>query len=288
MKPNHDTFAELLNQGLGIRGAITSSQSSRPGQLEAGDLFLLKMPIPVSVTWCAVFSHTKDSRLWYCIPGDSFSLLASCDVAADEIENMMPLNFRCRCGLWVHAEDMKLSNRISQVSNDIVVALRAKVSALASDPIALLDDDEVGSDPDYEDWIDDLRVAVDSLRESLHDEPASTVRLVDRKSELVLTQQQLNLAAADADGDLELPKLIRTVQVFDSADGLLKACLYDDGVVLEWHPSEEESSKPTIACKGTDLAWTSQDGSFCTGLIEWMNGTADLSVNNELIQIVKD
>ena len=84
-----------------------------------------------------------------------------------------------------------------------------------------------------------------------------------------------------------MPKLIRTLQVFDSADGLLKACLYDDGVVLEWHPSEEESSKPTIVSQGIDLAWTSQDGSFCTGLIEWMNGTANLSVNHELIQIVK-
>ncbi|QDV11494.1 hypothetical protein CA51_13580 [Rosistilla oblonga] len=288
MKPNHDTFAELLNQGLEIQNAIASTQASRSERIESGDLFLLKMPIPASVTWCAAFSHSKDSDLWYCVPGDSFSLLANCDVASDETEHTMPLNFRCRCGLWIHSEDIDVSNRISQLTEDIVVALRDKVAALADDPIALLSGDEIGSDPDYENWIDELRIAVDSLRESLHDEPTISVRLVDRKSELALTQLELALAAADNDPEIELPTLIRTLQVFKSIDGLLKACLYDDGLVLEWHPSDEESSKPTIASHGTELAWTPQDGSFCTGLIVWVNGAVVVTVNHELVQIAKD
>lgn len=288
MKPNYDTFAVLLNQGREIQAAIRSAQSSRPERVEAGDLFLLRMPVPAPVTWCAVFSHTKDSNLWYCVPGDSFSLLANCDVGADEIEHMLPLNFRCGCGLWIHSEDIELANRISHVSDDVIVALRDKVSALASAPLSLLADDEIGSDPDYEEWIDELRVAVDALRGSLHDEPADSVRRVDKRSEIAMTSQELNLAAADGDSDLELPTLIRMLQISDSNTGLLKACLYDDGVVLEWHPQEEEAPIPAIGSLGTELAWTSQEGSFCTGLIAWVNGTADVLVNHEQIQIVKD
>ncbi len=199
----------------------------------------------------------------------------------------MPLNFRCGCGLWVHSEDIELANRISHVSDDVIVALRDKVSALASDPISLLADDEIGSDPDYEEWIDELRMAIDALRDSLHGEPADSVRRVDKKSEIAMTPQELRLAAADGDSDLELPKLIRMLQIFDSDEGHLKACLYGDGVVLEWHPLDEQASKPAIASHGTELVWTSQEGSFCTGLIAWVNGTADVVVNHEHIQIVK-
>ena len=290
MKPDKATFEKLLASGLEIRDAMVSSQSDRPERLDAGDLFLLKMPIPVPVTWCAVFSHSQDDDLWYCIPGDTFSEISNLDVAADDIEHMMPLNFRSQCGLWVHAEDIHFSNRMSQVSSDVVMALRAKVSALASDPIALLSDDESGSDPDYQNWIAELQVAVDSLRNSLHDEPTNSARLIGPDMAVDAYGEVLSLAADDSTQTAEqkVPILLETRQISDSGEGRLQVSLFEDGIIVEWKPKKEDTPTPTVLHDQTPLEWFPQQKDLhCTIVIPWNEKTVNLTLESEEISVLK-
>ena len=290
MKPDEGTFSELFGRGCDIRDRIAAGELSRQKRIEPGDLFFLKMPVALPVTWCAVFPHSKDGDLWYCVPGDSFSLVSAVDVSSPASTVRGELNFRCQCGLWVHAEDIDLSNRVDRLDGDEVESIRAAVSKLSADPIAILADDAVGSDPDYVEWIDDLRLAIDALLDSLHNEQVHSVRLIGAESAINQFGQPLSLAADDsarAEPDSNVPALRQTLQVFESTEGRLQARLYDDGVIIEWRPATIETTTPVVLHNEEAMEWFSQGDFWCTRLSPWRESQVELSANGEPVAFRK-
>jgi len=248
MIPEKETFTELFDRNCEIRENIVAEQSARPSRIESGDLFYLKIPIPVPVTWCAVFTHSKDDELWYCVPGDSFSIVANTDVTSPSTSVRTELHFRCHCGLWVHVDVIDLSNRVSQLNQSESQAIRAKVSSIASDPIGMTSNDS-SHDPDCVEWIEELRYAVDSLLHSLHDELTHFVRVIGPDAAIEVYSESLSLTADDATDSalgIEAPGLIETRQVLDSSKGRLLVNLYEDGLLIEWHPTASESTAPEV------------------------------------------
>ncbi len=289
MIPEKETFTELFDCNCEIREGIVAEQSARPSRIELGDLFYLKMPIPVPVTWCAVFTHSKDDELWYCVPGDSFSIVANTDVTSHSTSVRTELHFRCHCGLWVHADDIDLSNRVSQLNQSESQAIRAKVSNIAKYPIGITSDD-LSHDPDYEEWIEELRYAVDSLLHSLHDEPTHFVRVIGPEAALEVYGESLVLAADDATDSAfgtEALDLIETRQVLDSSRGQLRVNLYEDGLLVEWHPDVSEATAPKVQLCSVVLNWFPQGDYFCTQVIPWDGSAVDLQVDSELISVTK-
>ena len=181
MKPKKEDFEEVFDRSVEIRNKIIFEQSLRPKHLESGDLFYLNMPLPFPVTWCAVFTHSDDPCLWYCVPGDSFSCIASTDVKSQESAVRVQLNFRCHCGLWVHTDDIDLANRIDQLKKSDVQSIQDTLARIANDPLSVFAADDISEDPDYVEWIEDLRISVAALAHLLHDEPDSNegIRLRD-------------------------------------------------------------------------------------------------------------
>lgn len=290
MKPDRNTFANLFDVSSDVRAQISARERSRPKRLEAGDLFFLKMPVPVPVAWCSVFPHSKDRDLWYCVPGDSYSLASATDVSSPASPVRDELHFRCRCGLWVHAEDIDLANRFDRLDVAEVDSIRTVISELSANLIAILFDDEVGSDPDYIEWIDALRLAVDTLLDSLHNEESHSVRLIGIESVIAHLGQSLSLAADDSAtpvSDSTSPSLLQRLQVFDSVEGSLQACLYGDGVIVEWHPARIDSARPVVVHDATPMEWVSQETFWCTHLISWSDDRLQLSVNGELVGFIK-
>ena len=290
MKPDKRIFRVLFDRSCKIQEELRAAEQSRNKRLEAGDLFFMKMPVPVPVTWCAVFPHSKDGDLWYCVPGDSFSLLSATDVSSPASTVRGEMHFRCQCGLWIHAEDIDLTNRFDRLDGAEVKTIRAVVSKLSTDPIAILADDEVRDDPDYGEWIDDLRLAVDALLNALHNEQTLTVRLIGIESMITRSPQPLSLAADDSTtpvSDTTGPALLQRLQVFDSNQGKLQACLYDDGVIIEWHPAQIDTTRPIVLHAAESLEWFSQQTFWCTHLISWSEDRVELSVNGELVAFRK-
>ncbi|MEX1027513.1 MAG: hypothetical protein WD049_05835 [Candidatus Paceibacterota bacterium] len=289
MKPNEGTYASLFERSRELREAIAAAEQARPRRLERGDLFFLKMPIALPVTWCAVFSHSQDHGLWYCVPGDSFSLVSAADVDVPASTVRSELKFRCQCGLWIHAEDVDLANRGDRLGPDEVDSVRAMVGQLATDPLAVLDDD-VGHDPDYLEWIDELRLAVDAVADSLHNEDVHSVRLIGSEAAIEPGRQALSLAADDAttgvsEGDG--PGLLQRLQVFQSPQGRLQGCIYDDGVVVEWHPVEMDAPTPVVRHDDAVMEWFSQEMFWCTRLIPWRGERIELSIDGERVAFEK-
>jgi hypothetical protein len=285
MKPVNKVAISLQNKGAELYNKIQKAQASCPQVVREGDLFILKMPRPTSVVWCSVFSHSRDSDLWYLVPGDQFSLLAISDVEACDIEFMGNFNFRCAHGLWVHKDDIELSSRISQIGLKVLTEIREKISALATDPISLLADDEITYDPDYQDWVEELHTSVDELRNFLHNEPVIGLRLVGAESEISSSSSLLQLAAADQEiQDSQIP-LLHIYQLSSSKDGMLRACSYKDGLILEWLPSDEDAVKPNVIYAGHSVPWVAQGDFYCSRLIAWQNGGVELIVNQEAIKI---
>lgn len=290
MKPEKAIFARLFDRSCEIRDEVNAQEQARQDRLGAGDLFLIKMPVPVPVTWCAVSSHSRDDDLWYCVPGDSFSLVSASDVTAPTSTTRSGLHFRCHCGLWIHADDIVLSNRLGRLDGSDLDSIRARVSKLAADPIAILTGEEVSDDPDYVEWIDNLRLAVDALLNSLHNEQAPSVRVIGKESALTPIEQPLSLAAADSTApasEATGPQLLQRLQVFESAEGALQACAYEDGVILEWHPCSPDFTKPVVLHAQNTVEWVSQHKSWCTHLLPWDGGRVELAINGELVAIGK-
>lgn len=178
----------------------------------------------------------------------------------------------------------------SLVEGTEVDSICAVISGLSANPIAILFDDEVGSDPDYIEWIDALRLAVDALLDSLHNEESHSVRLIGLESVLARLGQSLSLAADDSVtpvSDSTSPSLLQRLQVFDSVEGSLQACLYGDGVIVEWHPAQIDSARPLVAHDATPMEWVSQETFWCTHLISWSDNRLELSVNDELRGFIK-
>lgn len=289
MIPEKETFTKLFDRNREIRENIVAEQSARPSRVESGDLFYLKMPIPVPVTWCAVFTHSKDDELWYCVPGDSFSIVANTDVTLPSTSVRTELHFRCHCGLWVHADDIDLSNRVAQLNQSETNAIREKVSNFAMNPIGMASDD-LSHDPDYVEWIQELRYSIDALTHSLHDEPTHFVRVIGPDASIEVYSESLSLAADDATdtgvGDESLG-LLETRQVFDSSQGRLLVNLYEDGLLAEWHPNASEATTPKLELDSVALKWFLQGDYFCTQVIPWDGSAITLQVDSELISVTK-
>ena len=290
MKPESDTFTKLFEKARLIQDSILDWQSRRPPEIQAGELFYLTMPLPFPVTWCAAFQHPRDPALWFCVPGDSFSIVTAADVEAPASEFCEALNFRCNCGLWVHHDDIDLKTRFDEVLPAVHRQIKATVSALAKDPLALLADDNNAEDPDYLEWISELRMAVDALTHLLHDDYESSVRLIGPEWSVGKSAASLSLAAAPGEEPTVEPNsdLLDTRQLPHYGHGSLLASLYIDGIVIEWRSDDEEVPPPTIVYDGQPINWLGGDGLFFSATIPWLDNEVKIKLGPEVVILVRE
>lgn len=290
LKPDNKTFVELFEKGRQIQEKILAWQRLRSSQIEAGELFYIRMPLPFPLTWCAVFQHPRDSAIWYCVPGDSFSIATAADVEVPASEVREPLNFRCNCGLWIHTDDIDLSSRFDQLDAAYNRAIRATVSAISKSPLAVLAEDDNAEDPDYIEWISELKMAVDALAHLLHDDHESAVRLVGKEATIAQQTEALSLAAAPSESPEaeEQAELLEVRSLNDIYYGRLRARLYTDGVIIEWRCDDEDVPPPQLRHENQKVDWFGDTGDLYSAPLPWSDGQVTVKIGLDTVTLPRE
>ena len=290
LKPDSKTFMELTEKGRQIQEKVLDWQRHRSNEIDAGELFCISMPLPFPLVWCAVFQHPRNAALWFCVPGDSFSIATAADVEVAGSEVREPLIFRCNCGLWIHRDDIDLNSRFDQLEAGVCRTIRATVSAIAKNPVAILADDDSAEDPDYIEWITELRMAVDALAHLLHDDHESTVRLVGKESSITKAAETLSLAAAPTESVVaeNEPRLLDIRSLDDIYYGTLRALLYTDGVVIDWTCNDEDIPAPPLVYAGKAVRWLGTVGHFYSSTVPWSDDQVTLKIGLDTVTFPKD
>ncbi len=275
MKPDQDKRMRSLIAEAIDRSTLSSNLLSLRPELSSGDLFLLSVPSPIAVSWCAVFQHSRDQSLWYVVPGDQFSLVGSADIAVPEYSESGPVNFRCSCGLWMHVEDIPLENRFGKIDGFHVESIRDQLAQLAGNQLIpsdeLLDVDE---DPDYEDWIAEVEEAVDALCAQLvavQNEAPAIVYLASSATTNWVAQVGVQLESLAANTDGAVADVVPGLRVMHDGTGELIALIDEEGVVLRLFNSDQ---LPVVFAGESDsisIDWMRLPECFSTPLVQWQN-----------------
>lgn len=290
LKPDSKTFMELSEKGQQIQEKILDWQRHRSSGIEAGELFYISMPLPFPLVWCAVFQHPRDPAIWYCVPGDTFSIATTADVEVPGSEVREPLNFRCNCGLWIHRDDIDLSSRFDQLDVGINRSIRATVAAIAKNPLAVLADDDNAEDPDYVEWISELRMAVAALAHLLHDDHESAVRFVGKESVVTQATEVLSLAAAPSESQVaeDEPKLLEVRALDDIYYGTLHANLYTDGVIIEWICDDEDVPPPQLRHEDKAVDWFGDPGHLFSTTLPWSTNQVTVKIGLDTVTLPRE
>lgn len=275
MKPDQDKrMRSLIAEALDRSNPSSNARSLKPA-LSAGDLFLLSVPIPIAVSWCAVFQHSRDQSLWYIVPGDQFSLLGSADIAVPEYAESGPLNFRCSCGLWMHVEDIPLENRFGKIDEFHVESIRDQLAQIAENRLSPADELlDVDVDPDYEEWIAEVEEAVDALGNHLvaiQNEAPAIVYLASTATANWVAEVGVQLESLAADTNGVVANVVPGLRVKHDGTGELIALIDESGVVLRLFNSDQVPLVFAGESDSISVDWMTLPECFSTQLVKWQD-----------------
>ncbi len=295
-----------LSDGLQFQLAKRKRLDALPKTVSPGDLFLF--PVDVAVSWCAIFTHSKDNKLWYIVPGDEFSEVGTHDVAVPDFVEEGPLNFRCGFGIWVHFKDFNFDHRIGQLDQQFVEQIRDHLSRIVRRDLptveSLVDTDD---DPDYVEWMEELSAAVQEFEQQLLEDASvhkasqkpvgHHVLLISdfrerRADELsgLISPVTYSLAAESESGYITNPegeKPLSAEVPFQKA-GKIYVVKYDGGIVVQAfgvgeNPPEISTGDPNLR----PLNWHRESEWFSSSLVPFENGQVVLSLGDQSFVIQK-
>lgn len=145
--------------------AARAAEGARPPQ--PGDVYLFPGPSPVDLHWVALGAH-PDKDLLFAVPADGHPFVGLTDVEVPPSERCGLLVLRCGHGLWIHREEFRPDLRVGVIEERYVRRALDKLGQMAAGKLrGLASQWEAEANPDYEDWMDQVGQAVDTLADAL-------------------------------------------------------------------------------------------------------------------------
>lgn len=158
----------LMDEALGKYRSNAAAIAQLPKEVSPGDLFVFRLPKPVPVEWCVVFSHPDNRDLWFVVPGDQCHLIGTRDIEVPTFAEYGPMNLRCGCGLWIHSDDFNFEFRTGRLDMQYIEQVRDRLAQIVDNDLPTVESiRETDTHPDYVDWMEDLSAAVDALESEL-------------------------------------------------------------------------------------------------------------------------
>ena len=286
-----------LERGIQFQKSKQHELAKLPQTVSAGELYLF--PVSIPVTWCAIFQNSKDSDLWFVVPGDDFSLLGTSDVALPESSDEYPMNFRCGHGLWVHREEFDFSRRIGRIDLSFVDQIRDHLGRIVRSDLPKAESIlETDSDPDYQNWIAELSAEVQAFEQRLlneadeisTEEPVCISISVFREHRIedlggLVSQQDLSMAAESKSSYSVDPSDSRPKSCelpFDT-QGKIFALKYQSGIVIQAFGFEEEP--PNIMLESSLIEWHRESDWFTSSLFGFSDGKITIALGSKKVVI---
>lgn len=288
---NDPKFQDKLREAAAL--ANRHVDSVKPvASISLGDAFLFAESKDLPVRWVAVRQHKDNSNLWYLVAADDCPLVGTCDVELAESNPASPLVIRCGVGMWALEDDVDFANYLGQLEGECILDAQDRLSEMVRGDVPITArGSETDSDPDYEDWLEELASTAAMIEHRLQSEPvvlsiASFTK--DWTSEVNLVADQLDefALAADTVGKTEEEKETLGRRLDSQLPGKLFAVLNGDEISLQYEAINDEDRPPRVfveTAKEYDGDWESSPGNrwLCVSPIAMADGEVTFRVGAE-------
>ncbi len=177
---SHEDRRELLRRRTAERAALnrraTQRLDARRGEpLEPGDLVLSTRTEDLPIEWLVLEKTGTDPVQLVVAPVDAMALYGPADVQLSRAETGGPVIARCGYAARIAADLLSPRYRTGRVDALALALARERCRESSSRLAGRSVTDELGSQPDYQDWIEDVVLpACERLRGEAPSQPASS------------------------------------------------------------------------------------------------------------------
>ncbi|MFO1065524.1 MAG: hypothetical protein U0892_16795 [Pirellulales bacterium] len=255
-------------------------------QIHPGELLIVPTAESLSAWWCAVFSHPRDEKLWFLVPGDEFPLIGTADFPVPASPIGCPLNFRCGCGIWVHRDDLRSSRCCGRLDHFNTEAIHDHVAQIAANRLSY-DQDRIETDElfEYQEWMTQVQSAADSW--------SDIVEASHAEAEIFFVSDASDAWAAEV--DLHLALAASTVAVTREpakgfvigSDGRVVALVAEGGVHLRISETDDLPKVVVGEITKRNVGWNLAAGCAVTELLPWEHDAVTLLINSRKVVVRK-
>jgi len=158
-----EKFAKLSAEIATKQGRLDEELAKRPPSPQAGDIFIFKNPKIMGFQW--VVLGADKSQDFSMLPADNNPLVGSNDLGVSDRALSGPLTLRCGYQFRIHKNKFnKNCLRVGILENWDLQSATDKVQEIADSSVrSTVLQQETDSDPDYEEWIKQVKQGVDAL-----------------------------------------------------------------------------------------------------------------------------
>lgn len=157
MKRIHQPTSEALARYE--RGRVEGESSPQPGAV-----YLFEETAELGVFW-AVIEEDPEQERFLLVAADGNLLVGSGDVAVPPGTGCGPLSLRCRFEVWLEEADFERATWTGFLdSTELERVLDKRARLAAGERVGSVLEQETDGDTEYEDWIDELKIAQAILR----------------------------------------------------------------------------------------------------------------------------
>ncbi len=265
----------------------------------AGDVIFFSSGSLVCVV---IFPHPDQPSLWYLVPADQNPMVGAADVEVPATVGSGPLTLRCGRGTWIGESALDSSNRVGQIEPGHVELARDKLSQIAGGGLTpSRHQQELDWNPDYQEWLDHVAEAVETLEASLltgGDPPAVVVAIDEfgpdwssRMRHPVQTPVALAAESGDPLADLSPDQLPDGTIIDLGLPGELVVLNDPDGIILQYFPGDDETA-PEVCWHDADgnpvqATWqqTPNGVMACFDPVPWTDRTSEFVVAERTVTI---
>lgn len=141
-----------------MKGSAPSGDRDRPP--EPGELVFFPETADLPVEWAVLGRDPGRPRLVLIVPADTNPKAGTADIEVPEGSPMAPLTLRCGFGVWIGEARLGTARRTGDVLDpqDVSTAKRVWEALERGEPVGSLLAEEVDTDPEYRDWIEDVLI----------------------------------------------------------------------------------------------------------------------------------
>ena len=169
MKQHNQSIEAMMEDAKQAVEAFNDWNDAQGDYWRLGDITIVRGVWPLGLGWMLVKKHYADPKMWFCVVRDYASNL----IGSADIESISELDvegvLRCRCGVWIHEDDMRIEDRIDR-DVEAAAACQKVVAKIFTD---FFHTNETDEDPDYEHMMDVLNGYASRLSDYLHNGEAN-------------------------------------------------------------------------------------------------------------------
>jgi len=158
-----EKFGQLSAEIANKQGRLDKEFAKRPPSPQAGDIFIFKNPQTMGFQW--VILGADNSQYLSMLPADNNPLVGSNDLGVSDRALSGPLTLRCGYQFRINKNKFqKNCLRVGILENWDLQSATDKIQEIADSSVrSTVLQQETDSDPDYEEWIKQVKQGVDAL-----------------------------------------------------------------------------------------------------------------------------